>query len=301
MDEIAAMAVCCAMRKPKGLPDRTLLVLPARERERLESDPLSSGLYMTDVGFFPAAAGHYRDRPNGCNETIVILCVDGRGYCRSGSRSYSVAPMDRLVIRQGTPHEYGADSEDPWTIFWVHVAGSLAPSMLGEGERVSVDRIAPSVAEKAQRAFAELIAIARDGLPSVSPRLASGALWWLLALLGEPAESAAEHAGARPEELAIELMRDRLDLPPSLDELCDAAGLSPSQLSARFRRRTGYPPLAYYTRMRMLEACSLLAGSSAKVSDVADRLGFQDPLHFSRVFKKVIGVSPSAYRDEPKG
>jgi len=301
MDEIAVLILLLDMRKAEGFSDETLIVLPVRERRRLESDPESLELYFTDLGFFPTAAGHYRERPRGCPQSIVILCAGGRGFCLQGGRRLSVGPMERLVIPAGSPHVYWADERDPWTIFWVHIAGTKAVPMLGEGGGASVGRISAERAEKAQRAFGDLISLVEGGPPSQSPRLISSALRWLLALLADPGSDAGRSARPVPEDRAMEYMRSRLSDPPSLAELCAVAELSPSQLTVRFRRRTGYPPLAYFARMRMLEACTLLSKPDAKVAEVAEALGYEDPLHFSRVFRRVIGMPPRVYRDEPRG
>jgi AraC-like DNA-binding protein len=209
--------------------------------------------------------------------------------------------MDLVLLREGIPHEYGADEKEPWTIFWVHFRGILADAMLGNVGGGLVRKLSAERMDRAQRAFSDLLSLARDDASLGSTRLVSGALWWLVALLTEPSSADAGGPWASPEDRALDLMRSRLSGPPSLSELAGAAKLSPAQLTSRFRRRTGYPPLAYYTRLRMLRACALLEDSGLKVSEVAERMGYDDPLHFSRVFRRVLGVSPIQYRSEPRG
>jgi AraC family transcriptional regulator, arabinose operon regulatory protein len=289
------------MRKADGFPNEILITLPIRDLRSLERDPLSRDLYMTDLGYFPEAAGHYRSRPTGCAQNILILCAEGRGFCRfAGGRKLSVGPMDVLSIREGLAHEYWADEDDPWTIFWVHYRGSKADAML-EGEGGGAVRPLPAERmDRSEKAFADLISLARDESFHGSRRLVSGALWWLVALLTEPVPAGAGSPWVSPEDKALDFMRSRLSDPPTLGEIARAAQLSPARLTARFRRRTGYPPLAYYTRLRMLKACILLGDESSLVSDVAEALGYDDPLHFSRVFRRVIGTSPRQYRLEPR-
>jgi AraC-like DNA-binding protein len=209
--------------------------------------------------------------------------------------------MDLVLLREGIPHEYGAEEKEPWTIFWVHFRGILADSMLGEAGGGLVRKLSAERMDRAQKAFSDLLSLARDDAFLGSTRLVSGALWWLVALLTEPSSAGEGGPWASPEDRALDFMRSRLSDPPSLSELARAANLSPSQLISRFRRRTGYPPLAYYTRLRMLRACALLEDSGLKVSDVAERMGYDDPLHFSRVFRRVLGASPIKYRSEPRG
>lgn len=289
------------MRKADGFPNETLITLPLKESRHLEADPLASQLFLTDIGCFPRAEGHYRSRPTGCPQNILILCTEGRGFLElEGRRKLQVGPMDAVSIAEGLPHEYGADAEDPWTIFWLHYRGALAGSMLGPGEEFFVRRLSAQRMARAQTAFADLISLVREGSFRDSTRLVSGALWWLVALLTEAASAEPAPPWGSPEDKALDFMRARLSDPPSLREIAEVAGLSPTQLTERMRRRTGYPPLAYYTKMRMLKACALLGDGRLRVADVADALGYEDPLHFSRVFRRVIGVAPRLYRREPR-
>lgn len=285
------------MRKADGFPNETLITLPLEDRRRLEADPLSRNLYLTDVGYFPKAAGHYRSRPLGCEQSILILCSEGQGFCRvDGGPRLDVGPRDLVVIGEGLPHQYGADGQNPWTIFWLHFRGKLSRAFLGDSPGPTVRRLSPERSARAQGAFSDLISLAKEGR-FVSTRLVSGALWWLSALL---LEGERPRALASPEDRALSLMRSRLADPPTLAEIAEASGLSISQISARFKARTGYPPLSYFTRLRMQKACALLSDPALSVQGAAARLGYEDPLHFSRVFKRVIGVSPRQYRREPR-
>jgi transcriptional regulator GlxA family with amidase domain len=75
------------------------------------------------------------------------------------------------------------------------------------------------------------------------------------------------------------------------------SGLSASRLQALFREVTGYPPLEYLRRLRVEEARRLLADRRLSVKEVAARTGFRDTSHFSKVFRRVDGLSPAHFRD----
>lgn len=66
-------------------------------------------------------------------------------------------------------------------------------------------------------------------------------------------------------------------------------------VSGLFREKTGMSIMEYHEKVRMSEAAGLLRSSGLNVSEVSDRLGYKDPLYFSRVFKKVMGCPPSDY------
>jgi two-component system response regulator YesN len=91
-------------------------------------------------------------------------------------------------------------------------------------------------------------------------------------------------------------MRDRLAEDISNADLQRAAGIGSSQLNVLFRELTGYSPMEYLRRLRIELARELLADPAVSIKEVAARTGFSDPNHFSRIFARLDGVPPTAYR-----
>ncbi|ANY65202.1 AraC family transcriptional regulator [Paenibacillus sp. BIHB 4019] len=83
--------------------------------------------------------------------------------------------------------------------------------------------------------------------------------------------------------------------PFSARHLAAALNLNYSYLSATFKRVTGQSIIEAHTRLRLQHAVALMRSSSLNISDISDRLGYQNPFYFSRVFKKMYGESPSSY------
>lgn len=84
--------------------------------------------------------------------------------------------------------------------------------------------------------------------------------------------------------------------PWTLQELAQRAGMSRAALAAQFAQLVGYPPTQYLTLWRMQIAARLLADGSMKVASVGREAGYASEAAFSRAFKKVVGVSPAAWR-----
>jgi AraC-like DNA-binding protein len=83
----------------------------------------------------------------------------------------------------------------------------------------------------------------------------------------------------------------------SLDELAQAVCLHPTYFSNLFRATFGRPPMRFHTGLRIRRSQSLLLNTNFQsVGDVSRACGFEDPLHFSRVFRNHTGTSPSLYR-----
>ena len=83
--------------------------------------------------------------------------------------------------------------------------------------------------------------------------------------------------------------------------ICQAGGLSVSHFSELFREQVHQSPLSYFTQLKIRAACRLLDLSGKPVKAVALETGYSDPYYFSRVFKKVMGISPENYRAIKKG
>lgn len=81
-----------------------------------------------------------------------------------------------------------------------------------------------------------------------------------------------------------------------IDELATSCKLSPSHFMHLFKVQTGTSPLAYQQTLRIEQAKASLISTNLSISEIAEQTGYQDPLYFSRVFKKVTGFSPKDYR-----
>ena len=82
----------------------------------------------------------------------------------------------------------------------------------------------------------------------------------------------------------------------TIEELAKQVGVSRSLLAERFTDLVGIPPMQYLAKWRMQIASELLTGGSANVATVAVEIGYASEAAFSRAFKKMVGMSPSAWR-----
>lgn len=118
-----------------------------------------------------------------------------------------------------------------------------------------------------------------------------------------PNEEAAEDApaGAQGDEnrivtRAIAYMEENLSRELSLTAVAEAAGVSAAYLSALFTKTKGMTFVDFSNKMRVDWACDYMHDSRMKVYEIAYCVGFRNEKYFSRVFKKVMGKSPSEYR-----
>ena len=82
----------------------------------------------------------------------------------------------------------------------------------------------------------------------------------------------------------------------TLSQISEKFFISASHLSHVFKRETGLSPIQYMMQRRIGEAQSLLVETSLTIQEIDERLGFTDSAHFSKMFKKCVGVTPKEYR-----
>ena len=95
----------------------------------------------------------------------------------------------------------------------------------------------------------------------------------------------------------IELMQDDPSRNFTLGEMAESVNLSPPYLCFLFKSVTGTPPGKYLKSLRMQQAATLLTTTFLSVKEIVRRVGCTDDSHFVRDFKRIYGVTPSAYRN----
>ncbi len=113
-----------------------------------------------------------------------------------------------------------------------------------------------------------------------------------------PDEQAGWLAGLRDPFVgkALSAMHAAPVRPWTIEELARDVGLSRSVLAERFNDLVGMPPMHYLAKWRMQIAAGLLSGGSVNIATIANETGYSSEAAFSRAFKKMVGVPPSAWR-----
>lgn len=95
---------------------------------------------------------------------------------------------------------------------------------------------------------------------------------------------------------ALSLIHEQPDAPWTVQRLAEQVAMSRSAFSARFSELVEEPPLTYLTRWRMARAMRMLHTTSASLSEVAARVGYDADAAFSKAFKRWNGMAPGEYR-----
>jgi AraC-like DNA-binding protein len=135
----------------------------------------------------------------------------------------------------------------------------------------------------------------QERIDTAAEELISGAVQASL-LSHSPGLSAGSPLLSRKLRLAIALMRERVDIRSTIDDIASEAGLSRARLFALFRDQLNTTPQVFWSAIRLEEAIRKLLNGDVPLINVADELGFSAASNFSRFFKEHTGVSPSDYR-----
>ena len=99
---------------------------------------------------------------------------------------------------------------------------------------------------------------------------------------------------------AVEHIRSHFNRPLNISRIADTCGVHPSHLSRQFKKETGMTLTDYQQKQRIEEAKIWLKSERASISWIAEYIGYEDSGYFTRVFKKLVGMSPSQYRTAKK-
>lgn len=290
--------------KKDGFINQRAIVLPQSIKEILISNELTSLLYVTDIGYYPKAKGHYRTRHEGSEQNILIYCTEGQGWFSVNGVRQEVKKEQFFIIEAALPHTYAASEADPWSIYWLHFTGEKSHLFRSIYNKVYSIDAAPEARFKDRIIlFEEIFQNLEMGYSIENLEYTTLCLWHFIAsfrFLSQYREVNKEKKGDIIQK-AIQYMKNNLPQKLSLEDIAGHVGYSPSHFGQVFLKKTGQTPLNYFNQLKIQKACQLLDFSELKIKEIAEELGFYDQYHFFKVFFKQIGEPPTQYKKRNKG
>lgn len=99
---------------------------------------------------------------------------------------------------------------------------------------------------------------------------------------------------------AMDYINNNLEKPLTVEDIAQHVQLSKTQLSALFKDSTGNTLINWREERRIARASRLLTQTTLQIQEIADKIGYGDPLYFSRTFSRLVGCSPRAYRQSQR-
>nr|WP_319514000.1 arabinose operon transcriptional regulator AraC [uncultured Cohaesibacter sp.] len=244
------------------------------------------------------------DRPNGMHGWIINLTVDGQGKLFDGKNTTIVKPGDLVLFPPDAQHFYGRDPDaDKWWHRWIYFQPrAFWKPWLQWDEEVNGVYI---MRHREESRFSELFRLFVEvekwaGLSdSLSADLAFNRLEHIL-LFCARMNRAEKKSNIEIDErvlAACTLISNNLDKPLSVNEIASHVCLSPSRLSHLFRKYIGTGIVQWRDGQRIQYAMQVLRVSNVPIKALSQMVGYEDPLYFSRVFRRHTNMSPRTFRE----
>ncbi|BCJ94696.1 transcriptional regulator [Anaerocolumna cellulosilytica] len=275
----------------------TTLYIPENIIEKERKDTFLENMIITKIGYFKEAKRHAVERP-GINEYIMLYCIEGNGWLRTDEMTKLISKGNLVLLESNTPHAYGAAQDNPWSIYWVHFIGKGIADIF---YRLEISKQSPivQVGVRAELSLSMEVALRTlsNGYSFSDLFHASSTLQNFFSnILQIKTYSHLQATNNINLEDLILFMKSNIQEVYTLEQLADKMCMSKYHFSRKFKERTGYSPIDYFTRMKIQKACELLETSLVEIKVISEYLSFSTPYYFSEVFKKITGYSPKNYR-----
>ncbi|ANE45439.1 hypothetical protein SY83_02865 [Paenibacillus swuensis] len=239
----------------------------------------------------------------GCYEFVLV--ERGKANWELDGKVYETQAGQVFHTRPGEKHRGEFNAIEPCVLWWVILKAPQTKNWLRlpmqEIERIDERlKLLPRII---QTGLAPVDALRKLKLalnpehPYRSTAIRHGLLDIVLSII-QPVTSDQEVAEdlSRQYDRLISQMVHEPEWRPSVDELARAAGVSPSHFYRTFQKHTGEAPITFVERLRIKSACRLLSESQDPITAIAFRLGYPSSQHFATVFKRFMGMTPTAWR-----
>ncbi|WP_312862121.1 AraC family transcriptional regulator [Rhizobium sp. P32RR-XVIII] len=261
-----------------------------RGRQRLHAMPTSAGYEVRQNEVYDWDGRKRGQTPF----TVLQHTISGRGRLRYQNRTHNLEAGDTMMVLVPHNHRYWLEKGDRWEYFWISMHGeeTLRIHKMVLGLAGPILRLQPSTIDHLADCSLRLIkGAATPGAASAIAYEAAMALYD--DVFGSPA-FAADLSAMQP---VIDHIHANLEQPLPVSELASIVGLSRAHFSRSFAESEGLPPAEYVLQQRLQRATKLLTKADfLPVKEVSIMCGFDDPNYFSKVFRRVYGITPTEFR-----
>lgn len=226
-------------------------------------------------------------------EQVVLFILGGRGWWQTKDVAGEMLPGETWFFPARVPYRYQAAPEG-WQMAWVHFheanpAGYTMPAAVSRRTDMDFSSFVNLADLYIQEAFRQ------DPDPAAAAALAELVGIHFDRLLRPPSDARRTAERKRLDELWQEV-DGRLAHPWNVTELAQRFCLSPGQFRRVMLEHERMPPLQKLTDLRLARARELLLGTDYSLARIAALVGYDSPYSFSRVFRRLMGTSPGAFR-----
>ena len=270
----------------------------------MEQSLLIHGLNNTDLNMYQCGtedcyAGHYYG-PAVRDHFLIHYIHTGKGRFCVGEREYNLHKGQGFLICPDIVTYYQADFEDPWTYSWVGFHGLKADSYLKSADLTMDNPIFTyDIDDYISNCFTQMLAA--KALQRGREIHLLGIFYLFLSRLIEQngKDNLNDHTGNRKEayiKKAIEYIEMNYSRKMSITEMAHHIGLDRSYLGSIFKEQLDTSLQDFLINCRLDKACELMKNEALSIGDISRSVGYDDPLQFSKLFKRNKSKSPREYR-----
>lgn len=226
----------------------------------------------------------------------IVWCLRGRGrFHDHAGRTWELAPGDLFHRFTDRRHSNELDPDGGWVEGYIGFGAALGEALVAMR---LLDPEQPVRAIGLDLILLRTLIQERDVLHAAPDHDLPVRLGRLLALHQDLLARAGQASAGLPHDAAIDRACRRLAEEPRvpLAALARDCGLSYERFRKLFRARLGVSPHDYRIRRRIDQACTALRADERPAQAIAADLGYANPFQFSAQFKRLVGMSPAAYR-----
>lgn len=236
-------------------------------------------------------------RPAGRPDYQILYIASGKAWFTFQGTATEV-PAGNMVLYEPLQYQqYSYYLEDKPEVYWLHFTGEEAAGLLTQAGFGNSPFLYTGVSSKYQELFLSIIRELQL-FRSCSEELATLYLRQLFLLLNRLKEE-----GGFPKtemqkvmEKAVHYFHENFSRDIEIDHYARELHMSTCWFIRSFKQYVGMPPRRYLTSIRVKKARELLESTDYGVGEIGNIVGYDNPLYFSRIFKKQTGIPPAEYR-----
>lgn len=238
-------------------------------------------------------------RPRGTLDYQLIYVASGKTHFYFGDEERIVNAEQMVLFQPRQPQHYEYFAKDKPEVYWVHFTGSDVKNIL---KHYGVPMDEPVFYSGNSSMYAYLFKEMIHELQTCRVGYQELLEMYLRQILLLIVRSREEHNPTVSSfiqdemELARRYFTEHYNEEINIEEYAKSRGMSISWFLRNFKQLTAKSPMQYVLSIRINNAVSLLEGTNYNINEISSIVGYDNPLYFSRIFKKQKGVSPSDYR-----
>ncbi len=229
----------------------------------------------------------------------ILYVAHGSGTAILSHKAYRITAGDLVIINPGVLHEEKSEKSDPLNLIFL-AAENFQIGVFKKNCMIG-DDACPVVHTEQHRLKIE--SYFWDLLRETSSKveyyleMAQSLLVALLLFISRMIMANDAHQLSEECLKVKKYINENYTKPITLETLSQNVYISKHHLSHLFKNQTGTSPIKYLITRRIEEAKLLLGDSDHTIKEIAEMVGYDDPAHFSQIFKKTAGISPLSYRN----